>query len=188
MTILNYLFLGWPFWTIFLTAILSVHWIIKESSGFAGGAFIPLAIAVGAAGWRWSAAFPHTFSGAAWAAGAYLAVGGIYSALKYGRTLYRFKSAIQEILQNCPANTMDRLSRLEANKHNLAEEWRYKWEVEGSLVRLKWKEFPIANWWVWHPWFLFGSAFDFATNLGDWLVSAFKGFYRRLADVFAVKL
>lgn len=184
-TALNWLLLGWLIWPILAIGLFVPYYIVKADNAFSGAAAIPIALAIGAAFWRWPAIFPHTWGGAALAAALYLAAGGVYSAIKYLQTLRAFKVKAEEALKDCPADEVTRRERL---RHSFGYGDRFYAVFDGDTAKLDWSRLPIANWWVWFPYFLGGSLFDFVSNLGDRLVGTFKGFYQGLANRFAVKL
>ncbi len=188
--VLNWLLLGWLIWPILTLGLLIPYWLVKGMErDFASPAFIPIAIAIGAAWWRWPAVFPHTWGGAALVAGLYLAAGAVYSGVKYLQTLRRFQGDVQHILAQAPnLELVDKVARLEANLTEWGRGWDKGYEIANGVAQLNWRCLPLANWWVWWPWFLCGSAFELVSNLGNHLVAAFKGFYQGLAKRFAVKL
>lgn len=185
ITALNWLLFSWLIWPIIALGLFVPNYIVKADKDFAGIAFLPIGIAIGAAWWRWPAIFPHTWGGAALAAGLYLAAGGVYSAFKYLQTLRAFKAQAEEALKGCSGNEGDRKARLRS-AFCYSSGLSVRFDENGA--QLDWARLPIANWWIWFPYFLCGTAFDFVSNLGDRLVGAFKGFYQGLAKRFAVKL
>jgi hypothetical protein len=188
--VVDWIVFGWLFWVLLPICIWTPHAICKSArKDFEGGALFFVLPLLGLVWWRWPGLFPHTWGGWTWLTVAYLFVGFVYSLGKYVRTLGRFKAAVQAALPLAKAR--DNGIRLPCNvQQQLDAEWTGKITIlsNDSGLILDWRRLPLANWWIYWPWFSLSSVFTFIQNFGKNLVNLFRGLYDKLAARFAVKL
>lgn len=188
--VLDFVLLSWVYWLILALLLFIPHLVLEygKQDFQTGALLLPLA-ALGVSWYRYPALFPHTVGAAAVLAGAYLLAGAIYTVARYLHTLRRFRNDVDALIGHAPGlAVIDKVTHLEANLCGWGSDWKAQYEIVDGVARLKWNMLPLANWWVYWPWFLCASVFDFVTNLGTRLVAAFKGLWQGLANRFAVKL
>lgn len=183
--LLNYILLGWIFWPIFALAAFFPHPMVKDERRFEGWAFLPILIALGAAWWRWTSVFPTTAAGWGWLGAAYLAAGFLVSLGGYLDMLKRAKAVILTVTRRAPEDWKS----VRLFSGCVPFEWRSRLVyVPDTEIKFDWTTLPLANWWVYWPYFLLDFVFSFVTDLGNRLVAGFKGLYDKLASMWSVKL
>ncbi len=179
---LDWLLLSWFIWPILCALVLLPHAAFNgtyRNGDFQTWPMLPIGLLVGAAYWRWSALLPHSWVGWALLGAAYLVAGFVYSLGKYVGAL---KALRVQALKLTPEERRTDTAIRQAFPYGSGV------LVAQGKITLDWTRLPLANWWIYWPWFACSSVLDVVTNFGRHLVALFKGLYSRLAERFAVKL
>jgi hypothetical protein len=182
VTALNFIFLSWIFWPIFIIFSFCSYNLVKSSKHeFAWAPLILIGVVGFGAVWRWPILKVMFTS---WqliglAIGAYIVAGFIVSLYKYIAELHDFKKDAPEHIARGVMGC-DLESQMDLPRDSVKQ--------DGAKVYLNWKAFPHALWWTYWPLFVFSVILDPLTRFIDWAIGFLKTFYQSLAKKFSVDI
>ena len=196
--VLDLLVLSWFFWPLAVFSVLGCYAAATNEDEFSKPALAAFSILVGAVIYRYG--LPHAVAWY-WLLLGYATAGLVTVLVKWLVELSHFRRRAVEIeadLTNCSKSVNIEYAQRSALLDDIEKRLSYNFKVlavedESTAQRptvalvLDWRRYPISNWWVFWPCFIFTAILDPITELAKRAVKACSRLLELIAKLYAIK-